>query len=134
VPLIVHTAIAGFDDADALVISRKHNDKLAEEGYQGGHRGVGRYFSPSAKLQKTRMQQCRFKLEDETDAQWRKVSDLYTREMRESYRNHPLARTTLLSWQRVVILSRETEAPRALRTVLAQFILPTLGAEYVGEL
>lgn len=133
-PLEVFTAIAGFDDIDALSISRKNNERLLADGCPGGHRGVGLYLCPSAQLQKARMRECGFKLEQEKDRQWMRFSELYTAEMRESYRKHAMAWTTLLTWERVVILSREEEAPRAVRTILAQWILPKLGARYVREL
>jgi len=134
VPLVVHTAPLGFDDSDILIISKSHNQKVVADGWPGGHRGIGLYFSPDGQLQKLRMQRCGFKLEHETDAQWRKYFDDYVLQMRQSYRKNRQAWDTLLSWGRVVIVSRELEPPRSPRTVLAQFILPKLGASYAGEL
>lgn len=133
--LQVFTSILGHcDDPDTLIISRKQNQIREDEGFVGGHRTIGIYFSPSGELQKRRMRTCGFKLENETDQQWRAFADAYREEMRKSYVRHRQAWKLLLSWQRVVIVSRETEAPRSARTVLAQFILPTLGAEYRGEI
>jgi len=133
-PLIVHTAIAGSDDPDALVISSRHVKKCTLDGFPMGHRGVAAAFTPSAGLQASRYRACRFNLENEFPEEWEAYVEAYKLEMRKSYRNHPMAWTTLLSWQRVVLLCSGTNPERAVRVVLARDVLAKLGATYAGEI
>jgi len=134
VSLIVHTGPAGCDDADVLIISRKLNEKIVADGWPDGHRGVALHFCPSKRLQAARWKRCRFNLEHETEDEWLQYEQEYTAEMRESYRHNRVAWDTLLSWQRVVIVSREDNAEKSPRVVLARSILTKLGAQYMGEL
>ena len=132
--LTVLTALAGYDDTDALVLSRKHVKKSELEGYPGGHRGIAAYFTPSAALQKQRWKACRFNLDHEHPEEWEAYAEAYKREMRESYKRHPVAWTTLLSWERVVLLCSGANPERSVRVVLARDVLTKLGARYEGEL
>lgn len=131
-PLIVFTAKLSdtvLDNPDALVISRKFNEKRWADG---GHRGIAVHFCPSKGLQAARYKRCRFLLENETPDEWELYERQYTEEMRRSYREHRLAWEMLLGWERVVLV-RDDDAPRSARVVLAA-ILVKLGASYGGEL
>lgn len=132
--LIVNTAPLGFDDPDILIISRKFNDKAALDGVPGGHREVGIHFCPSKRIQAARYRRCRFIIANETPDEWEQYAQDYISEMRESYRRTRKVWNEVLQWERVVIVSRDDDAVRSPRTLLAQVILPTLGAKYMGEL
>ncbi len=132
-PLVVLTALAGADDPDVLVLSRKHVKKSELDGYPGGHRGIAAHFTPSAGLQAARWKRCRFNLDHEHPEEWDEYVEGYKRELRASYKQHPMAWTTLLSWQRVVLVCSGPSPERAVRVVLAG-ILEKLGASYAGEL
>lgn len=133
-PLIVHTAIAGIDDPDVLIISRKFNEKRATEGFPDGHRGVAIHFCPSKRLQAARWKRCRFNLEHEAPEEWELYEREYIAEMRLSYKSARWAWDQLLTWDRVVLVSNDEDAQRSARTVLGQVILGSLGAKYTGEL
>jgi uncharacterized protein YeaO (DUF488 family) len=133
-PLQVFSAVAGFDDPDALVLSRKHVKKSELDGYPGGHRGIAAYFTPSAALQNARWRRCRFNLEHEHPEEWEQYVEGYIREMRASYKQQPVAWTTLLSWERVVLVCSGPSPERSVRLVLARDVLTKLGATYGGEL
>jgi hypothetical protein len=134
VSLVVHTARFGSDDPDILSLSRSHNKKVVKDGWPGGHRGIGVYFSPSAGLQNVRYQRCGFHLANEHPEEWQLYADAYVREMRDSYRKHREAWDTLLSWQRVVLVCNSETPERSVRRVLASDVLRALGATYLGEL
>lgn len=57
----------------------------------------------------------------------------YTREMRQSYREHRDVWERLLARDEVVLACYCANANLCHRTILAASILPTLGASYEGE-
>lgn len=57
----------------------------------------------------------------------------YTREMRQSYRDHRAVWERLLARDEVVLACYCANANLCHRTILAASILPTLGASYEGE-
>lgn len=132
--LQVFTGRMGIDDPDILIISRKFNDAAVKDGARHGHRDVGLYFAPSKALQNARWKRCRFKLEHEWPDEWERYVSDYKLEMRESYRKHRAVWETVLSWERVVIVSNDENPERSARTVLARDILSKCGAVYLGEL
>lgn len=134
-PLQVFTARMGYKaDDDWLDITLQGNeiriDKNPAEAC--GHRGIGFVFAPSPDILYPYLSARRHGRE--TDQLWLRYHEAYTHEMRQSYRRYRPAWDKLLSWHRVVLLCMCTEEARCHRTVLGQFILPKLGAEYRGEL
>lgn len=134
--LIIHTAKLAPDltSPDKLSISRSENKELVKAGQAGGHRGVGDYFAPSAKLQALRYKRCRFQLVNETEEEWLSFVDDYVKELRESYKKNRLAWEAVLGWERVILACNGERLDRAPRFVLARMVLEKLGASYVGEL
>ncbi len=132
--LIVQTAPMGADDPDVLIISRKFNETVVNEGWPDGHRGVGLHFCPSRRIQSARWKRCGFHLTNETEDEWQLYAREYVAEMRESYRRTRKVWNEVLQWQRVVIVSRDDDFVRSPRTVLAREILEKMGAQYMGEL
>lgn len=118
--LHVHTARMGYRGPDWLDVTLGGNRRRPEPG---GHRGVGLAFAPSRELLESgragRVSSSRY-------------AELYTAEMRASYREHRSAWDTVLSWERVVLLCFCTDAARCHRSVLAG-IFGRLGAVVEGE-
>jgi hypothetical protein len=135
-PLIVYTAKITPDltSPDKLSVSRSENKELVKSGQVGGHRGIGDYLAPSAKLQARRYQRCRFQIENETEEDWLCFQDDYVKELRKSYREHRLAWEMLLGWERVIIGCNGERVDRAPRVVLASLVLLKLRVTYLGEL
>lgn len=130
-PLIVHTARMGFKGADWLDITRKGAKERPEPG---GHRDMGAAFAPSAKLLNEFLKKRQSRPDGETDREWLDYVARYTSEMRASYVANRETWNRLLALDHVVLVCFCPEASRCHRTVLAQQILPKLGASYMGEL
>lgn len=127
--LQVHTARMGYKASDDwLDVTRAQKSNKTD----GGHLGIGLAFAPSARLLSQYLD--RKRAEGLTDRQWLAYVEAYTAEMRESYRRNKAPWNTLLSMPRAVCLCFCVESARCHRTVLAQQILPKLGAKYMGEL
>ncbi|HEY3499638.1 MAG TPA: DUF488 family protein [Polyangiaceae bacterium] len=125
--LLVQTARLGYIGDDWLDVSLQGNTR--REG--GGHRGIGLFFAPSPGLLYPYLSKRKFKRE--TPALWERYASDYTAEMRSSFRRYRKAWDMLLAFDRVVLLCFCTDSERCHRTVLGRDILPTLGADYAGE-
>lgn len=133
--LQVFSARMGYKaDSDWLDITLQGNLRRLEKEPEpaGGHRGIGLWFAPSPDILYPYLSKRRFGRE--TDRDWLQYVADYTREMRQSYVKARPAWDLLLSWGRVVCLCMCTDATRCHRTILAQSILPKLGATYGGEI
>jgi len=121
-------------DGDWLDITLQGNLRRLEKEPEpaGGHRGIGLFFAPSPEILYPYLSKRRFN--KETDRDWLNYVRDYTAEMRESYKKFRPAWELLLSWTRVVCLCMCPDAARCHRTILAQQILPKLGAVYAGEI
>jgi uncharacterized protein YeaO (DUF488 family) len=119
-------------DSDWLDIALQSNMRRVEKDEPNGHRGVGFWFCPSPDILYPLLS--KRKHGTFTDQDWLQYVKDYTAEMRASYRKARPAWDTLLSWERVVLLCMCVEAARCHRTILGQWILPKLGAEYRGEI
>lgn len=98
----------------------------------GGHLGIGLAFAPSSRL-------LRFYLERKresglTDKEWLAYVEQYTDEMRSSYKRNRAPWETLLSMPKAVLVCFCKDPTRCHRGILAQWILPKLGAKYMGEI
>jgi len=113
VTLIVHTSQLGHLVPDGLDITRTG--------------GLGFPFAPSLGL-------LRRYPTNGTDRDWLNFAEGYISEMRDSFKGEKQAWVNLLALPRVVLLCGCSEAPRCHRTILAQQILPKLGAKYAGEI
>ncbi len=133
--LQVFTSRMGYkSDADWLDITLQGNLRRLEKQPDppGGHRGIGLWFAPSPKILYAYLSKRKFGRE--TDRDWLQYIEDYMREMRASYVKARPAWDLLLSWPRVVVLCMCPEPARCHRTILAQSILPKLGAVYGGEI
>ncbi|MDX1527032.1 MAG: DUF488 family protein [Gammaproteobacteria bacterium] len=122
-------------DSDWLDVTEKGNAERIAKGSPGGHRGIGAAFAPSAPLRREYVRLYRANQDGSlTDAQWLAYRKKFLAEMRESYRRHRAAWDELLKLDRVVLLCFCTDHTRCHRRILAEDVLPKLGAHYVTEL
>jgi hypothetical protein len=130
--LQVFTARMGYKaDTDWLDITRGGNAKREE---LGGHRGMGKAFVPSEALLRHYLRLRSSAEADLSEYDWQRYVVSYTEEMRDSYVRQRASWVALLALPRVVAICFCSNHLQCHRTILAQQILPKLGATYAGEI
>lgn len=132
--LAIYTARMGYKlDQDWLDITRAQRTNQTD----GGHRGIGLSFAPSIALLKHYLKLRSDDIDpgrELSGEEWERYSQSYMVEMRESYARRRPVWNRLMTWDRVVLLCFCTSPIHCHRHVLAQQILPKLGASFMGEL
>src|SRR5690606_2754854 len=114
-------------------VSKYGKHQRIAKGEPGGHHGIGSAFAPSSRLlgDFLRLKSGSGVL---TDLEWARYSARFLAEMRASYRRNRPAWDELLRLDRVVLLCFCTDSAHCHRRILAEDVLPKLGATYAGEL
>ena len=128
-PPVVWTAPAEYEGEDRLDVSLATNEDLYWAGERGGHRGIGRAFSPSVRTGAT-WATFRKQYGAPTERELALHLHWYVEEMRASFRKARVAWNRLLGW-RAVTFAGELPFPWCHRQALVE-ILQRLGCEAAG--